>query len=87
MNRRSIQKLLFFVAVPASVVCMFALSACELIVDFDRTRIDAGQNEEPDAQPGPETGAPDQTSPPVEAGPDAEDDASDAGIEDAQDDG
>lgn len=82
MNRRSVTKALFLLFVPGAIVAMFALSACELIVDFDRTRIDAGQNADTGAQPAPDSSVQDTGTPDTSA-PDASDDAP----ADAQDEG
>jgi hypothetical protein len=82
MNRRSITKALFLLF-PVVLAGPFALSACELIVDFDRTRIDAGQNVDTGTQPPQDSSVPDTGTdtgtPDADAGTDAPDDAADSG--------
>ena len=73
MKRRSISTALFLVLVPGCVAALFALSASELIVDFDRTRIDGGQNVDTGAQPPPDSSVEDVITPATDAS-----DASDA---------
>jgi hypothetical protein len=83
MKRKSITKALFLLVLPSAVVGVFSLSACELIVDFDRTRIDAGQTGDTGAQPGPDSSIPDtgtdtSTTDAGDASSDASADAPDA---------
>jgi hypothetical protein len=83
MNRRSVTKALVLLSIPGAVAATFALSACELIVDFDRTRIDAGQNADTGTQPPPDSSVPDTSTQQDTGAPDASDDAP----ADAPDDG
>ena len=77
MNRKTITKGLFLCFLPACLAGAFALSACELVVDFDRTRIVAGSNDTGTTTP-QDSSTPDVTTTP-DAGTEAAADAADEG--------